>query len=393
MTRLARVIRLAGVITVFGLAVLVVSLVGVTADADTDTCVGPVEQSADAETVVTAQGLQIIGDSYEKRPAILASYDGEARPIWSHDLSERGRFISRTVESTPDGTLLVTQEGSHTVVELLDDDRRQVWALRFGLGDGTRGDIEARDALVETEGLLVADRKRLVRYDRETDRVRQEWPLPEDAFPDEQSRITGVAPTDDGYLVTVAGNGTGSLLAVSEGGVEWRVDELEEPHGPQSVGETVLLTEMGADRVVELDANGEVIWSLSGLDRPRSAERLPDGNTLVADRRNHRVIEVTPEGRVVWTAFVPWEPADATRAVDGEPPSVSNHNATGDYEVSGPNATYDELEVCEAGLVAMGENRTERAVSIAEDGGDGLVGAAVLGVLTLLGGVYLYRKT
>jgi len=339
------------------------------ADPGVGTCTGPVERPADAETVVVAQGLQVVGDRYEKRPALLATYDREARPVRSHDLGERGRFLARSVEETPAGTLVVSRESDHSVVELLDEDRRPVWTRRFGVGDGPAADVDARDALLEGGDLVLADADRLVRYDVEGDRVAETWPLPDDAFVDEESQVSGVAPAaDGGYLVTVAGNGTGSLLAVDDGGVRWRVDGLREPHGPQSLGETALVSEMAADRVVELDRDGETRWALTGLERPRSAERLPDGTTLVADRRAHRVVEVDATGRVVWTAFVPWEPVDATRAVDGDRPTAAELNVSGAVAVGGANVTYDELEACEAGLRALGTNRTERALAVADDG-------------------------
>ena len=359
--------------------------------AGTEACTGPVERPADAETVVVAQGLRVVGDRYEKRPAILAGYDREARPAWGHDLGERGRFLARSVETTPAGTLVVSRERDHSVVELLDGERRPVWALRFGLGSGPRGDVDAQDAILEPEGLLVADRERLVRYDLASDRVVREWPLPAAAFPDAESNVSGVAPAPEGgYLVTVAGNGTGSLLSVGEAGVRWRVDGLAEPHAPQSLGETVLVAEMDADRVVELDREGEVRWELRGLDRPRSAERLPGGTTLVADRRSHRVLEVDEGGRVVWTAFVPWEPVDATRPVDGDRPTAADRGVSGSYAVGGANASYDELEACEAGLLELGTNRTERVRDVAD--GPGVRGVALFAVAALGGAVAVLRR-
>ena len=37
------------------------------------------------------------------------------------------------------------------------------------------------------------------------------------------------------------------------------------------------------------------------LDWPTEVERLPNGNTLITDSKNHRVIEVTPKKEIVWT--------------------------------------------------------------------------------------------
>jgi hypothetical protein len=358
----------------------------------TDECVGPVERPAEAETVVVARGLRVVGDRYEKRPALAVGYGESARPVWARDLSDRGRFLGRSVETTSEGLLLVTQEGEHSVVELLGESRRPRWALRFGIGAGPRSDVDARDAVLEPERLVVADRTRLLAYDVGRDRPVREWQLPDDAFVDNSSHVSGVARRDGGYLVTVAGNGTGSVLALGDSGVEYRVDNLSEPHSPQELGETVLVAETGADRVVELDGDGTVVWSLTDFDRPQSAERLPGGTTLVSDRRNHRVLEVTPGGEVVWTAHVPWEPADATRDVSGQRPSAATLGVDGAHSVGGANATYDELAACEAGLLAIGENRTDRALSVAADGDGEMTVVAVVTALLVLGAVARRRR-
>lgn len=150
---------------------------------------------------------------------------------------------------------------------------------------------------------------------------------------------------------------------------------------------------MGADRVIEVTPDGKVVWSLRGFDRPRSAERLPRGMTLVSDRRNHRVLEVGPRGRVVWTAFVPWEPADVTRGVDGERRSVTAENVTGDYDVTAANASYDELEACEAGLLALAPNRSERATALADHGSDRIAIGAVVVSLALAGAILARRRS
>lgn len=63
----------------------------------------------------------------------------------------------------------------------------------------------------------------------------------------------------------------------------------------------------GWSRVVELDAEGELVWAWSG-DAPASlfsrlqgsAEALPGGNVLVTESQRGRVLEVTPDGAVVW---------------------------------------------------------------------------------------------
>ncbi len=53
-------------------------------------------------------------------------------------------------------------------------------------------------------------------------------------------------------------------------------------------------------RVIEVDPDGGIIWELGGLNLPYDAERLDNGNTLIACQHGNRVIEVEPDHDVVW---------------------------------------------------------------------------------------------
>lgn len=52
--------------------------------------------------------------------------------------------------------------------------------------------------------------------------------------------------------------------------------------------------------VYEIDRNGRVFWSFRGAVYPESAERLPNGNTLIADTGNDRVVIVDPDAAIAW---------------------------------------------------------------------------------------------
>jgi hypothetical protein len=55
--------------------------------------------------------------------------------------------------------------------------------------------------------------------------------------------------------------------------------------------------------VLEVDEDGNVVWSFStGLNFAHGAQRLPNGNTLIADTGNDRVIEVDTGGNIVWNS-------------------------------------------------------------------------------------------
>jgi hypothetical protein len=81
----------------------------------------------------------------------------------------------------------------------------------------------------------------------------------------------------------------------------------EQLHG----GHTLIADSLGY-RVIEIDdATGEIAWSYGEfkvpgageghLNRPHSAQRLANGDTLICDSENQRVIEVDPSKRIVWS--------------------------------------------------------------------------------------------
>ena len=89
---------------------------------------------------------------------------------------------------------------------------------------------------------------------------------------------------------------------------------LYEQHNPDYIppatgGPSVLVADSEHNRVVEFQRT-ESGWRQSweydrGLNWPRDADRLPNGNTLVADSRDNQVVEVDSTGQIVWQASVP----------------------------------------------------------------------------------------
>ena len=52
--------------------------------------------------------------------------------------------------------------------------------------------------------------------------------------------------------------------------------------------------------VREFDVNGNMVWELNDLKWPWKAQRLTNGNTLIADAGKNRVFEVNADKTVVW---------------------------------------------------------------------------------------------
>jgi hypothetical protein len=57
--------------------------------------------------------------------------------------------------------------------------------------------------------------------------------------------------------------------------------------------------------VTEYDRDGKVRWEITGLDSPRDAQVLPNGNVLVCENGEGRLTERTTRGEVVWEKTLP----------------------------------------------------------------------------------------
>jgi outer membrane protein assembly factor BamB len=84
---------------------------------------------------------------------------------------------------------------------------------------------------------------------------------------------------------------------------------LYEQHDPNYLDrrDTLVVADSENDRIVEYEADTMTeIWRYEGpesddrLQWPRDADRLPNGNTVIADSRNFRALEVDGDGAVVW---------------------------------------------------------------------------------------------
>jgi hypothetical protein len=61
----------------------------------------------------------------------------------------------------------------------------------------------------------------------------------------------------------------------------------------------VLIAEYNANRVVEYDADGKIIWQAS-VQWPSSVSRLPNGHTLAGSQNTNMVVELDRKGKKVW---------------------------------------------------------------------------------------------
>jgi hypothetical protein len=97
----------------------------------------------------------------------------------------------------------------------------------------------------------------------------------------------------------------------------------------------LLIAGYHTNRVFEIDAAGNEVWSCGGFDTPHDAERLPDGNTLVADVGNGRVVEVDRDGREVWSFRDRVQPLEVDRLANGNTLIASYRNGVVEVDRAG----------------------------------------------------------
>ena len=354
-------------------------------------CVGTMEESPDGSTLVTMQGIKFDGDSFQKKPAMLMSFgpNGEFEYAWNG--SARGRWWAYDVDPLSNGNLLMTStEPGITVVQEMDPRANEnEWVKRF---DGDNGDApgfhpqnisDAHDVdLINGDELLIADKgdlhNRLVVYNRTQEEVTWMWNFSDapDLFPEsgggdyrtDWSHVNDVDKVAPGKYMASVRNFDQVIVVdreTKEVTMKLGADDdyrfMNEQHNPQYLeGEngtaSILVADSLNDRVVEWRQTGDGEWEMTwelvggGLDEPRDADRLPNGNTLVVDRKGHRTMEVTPEGRVVWEVYTPWQPYDAERYKLGDEPGGPTSAEMGtDRSVSLTNSAQfsrSEIEAC-----------------------------------------------
>jgi len=342
-------------------------------------CVGTVTDEPDRATVMSIQGAR----GGEKTDAMLVSFAPDGSIIGVHDDSSYGRWWSYDVDRLANGNfLLPTTQSRHTVIEEIDDETGEHVSVRH-----FRDTLDTHDVdLINGDEILLNDMSqdgedRIFVYNLTREEVTWEYYFANhtDEFPREAGGEFGgdwthnndVEEIEPGVFMVSLKN-FHQVVAINRSTKEvvWTLGETDDTsilnlqHNPDyMVNEqgqpTVIVADSVNDRVAEytLEDGGEasdasrtssdssdgkwnLTWSLvgGGLNEPRDADRLPNGNTLVSDRRGDRLLEVTPTGEVVWEVYAPWQPYDAERlgTIDeSSGPAMVDAGVTGAHEMTG----------------------------------------------------------
>ena len=338
-------------------------------------CVGTMERTPDRTTLFSIQGAR--GSS--KTSAMVVGAHPNGSIVGVHNDSAAGRWWSYDIDRMPNGNILLpTTQSRHTLVEEVDPETGDHVSERH-----FRNVLDSHDAdLINGDELVMNDMShdgedRVLVYNLTREEVVWEYYFanytehyPHDGggeFGDDWTHNNDVDQIDEGVFMVSVRN-FDKVVAIDRASKEvlWTLGEddntsiLYEQHNPDYIESedgtaTVLVADSRNDRVVEYEREGDSwnqTWAVrgGGLSEPRDADRLPNGNTLIADRRAHRILEVTPEGDVVWEVYSPWQPYDVERLGTGDEstgPTMADAGATGTVEATG-SASFDtaDIEAC-----------------------------------------------
>jgi len=378
-------------------AVMVVLLVSATAATmaydPADLEAGTVEREANGTTIVGIQGFHFQGEGDRKKPARLVAFNESASVSWIYEGAPAGSSWFYDVDPLPNGNVLAVntyQESGDPktlVYELDPETQKRVWQVKLDLHD--THDVD----LINGDELLVGNMRnydadngtandRVVIYDISEQINGSEEPVTEDdvvwewyfkdhypadtdgGMNDDWTHLNDVDKVGDGqYLASPRNFDQVILINRSTNETELQLgedddhDTLFEQHNPMYLETddgkpTILVADSENDRVVEYtcteragdgSCEWELVWEVAdiGLNWPRDADRLPNGNTLIVDSLHHRVVEVNPDGEIVWEGIARWAPYDAERMNYGDEgqradlPTMTDLNASGEVGLTG----------------------------------------------------------
>jgi len=354
-------------------------------------CVGTMERTPDGTTLFSIQGAR----GGEKTSAMVVGARPNGSVVGVHNDTAAGRWWSYDIDVLSNGNVLqATTQSRHTVIEEIDPETGDHVTERH-----FRDTLDTHDVdLINGDELLMNDMSqdgedRVFIYNLTREAVVWEYYFANHSehypqsgggeFGGDWTHNNDVEQIADGTVMVSVRN-FDKVVAIDREtkDVKWTLGEddnttiLHEQHNPDYIESedgtpTVLVADSLNDRVVEYEFEGggeasnasrassdssDGKWNQTwvarggGLSEPRDADRLPNGNTLIADRRAHRILEVTPEGEVVWEMYSPYQPYDVERVGTGDEssgPTMIDADATGTVEVTG-SASFDtaDIEAC-----------------------------------------------
>lgn len=109
------------------------------------------------------------------------------------------------------------------------------------------------------------------------------------------------------HRVLAADRETGKMAIIGlDGKVEWEWENKHDVHDLHLLPNGNILTHTSHTTLVEINPKKEIVWKYESKPKPgyygkievHAFQRMPNGNTMIAESGNCRIIEVTPAGRI-----------------------------------------------------------------------------------------------
>ncbi|MFX1344271.1 MAG: aryl-sulfate sulfotransferase [Promethearchaeota archaeon] len=168
-------------------------------------------------------------------------------------------------------------------------------------------------------------------------------PLP-DPIPDDWVHLNDVDRLPNGNTLITLRNYDCVIEVNPAGDIVWQYGDLEFDVSSQPENHTKLWGPHNADRLsngntmiadslnhrcIEVDSLGTIVWEINqshvNLLWPRDCDKLPNGNVLISDSYRYRIIEVNSTYDIVWQYNITGLPYDADR-IDITPPTIDVHS-------------------------------------------------------------------
>lgn len=260
---------------------------------------------------LTCQAVPEVTHSFLATGPETAIIDASGQTIWSYPGGSRDAWV------LPGGNVLIALSKSKefpggAAVEVTREKER-VFVF-----PGTQSEVNTVQPLENGNVLLTeaGDRPRLLEVTREG-KIAVEVPLQAQVANHHlQSRMARKLENGN-YLVPQLLDRVVREYA-ADGKIVWEVKTPDVPKDSwpftaiRTAGGHTLITCTHGAHVIEVDGEGKIVWQLTNADLeggplkdPCGAQRLANGNTVIATYGNHgpgiKLIEVNPEKNVVWT--------------------------------------------------------------------------------------------
>lgn len=189
-----------------------------------------------------------------------------------------------------------------------------------------------------------------------------------------------VVASRDGQTCLVADRDANKVIELSGKEIVWTYEAgLSAPqYATYTPTGGILIADTGNKRVLEVDRGGMVVWEArAGLYGPAHAQRLPDGRTLVTDPAANRVLEFDGTGRPIWwfdgksqaPAELPGEAPDYFQTMSwmADEQSVMDQTQTDPVMAQGPNPLLNRPQAAvryESGHTLIADTGNDRLVML-----------------------------